>query len=45
MQKAKLLFRYIRCNQRMKFRDLLNTSLELGAEMLVTGHYAEIRNN
>ena len=29
----------------MKFRDLLNTSLELGAEMLVTGHYAEIRNN
>ena len=35
----------IRCNQRMKFRDLLNTSMELGAEMLVTGHYAEIRNN
>jgi len=35
----------IRCNQRMKFRDLLNTSMELGAEMLVTGHYADIRNN
>tara|TARA_B100000686_G_scaffold272212_1_gene289241 strand:- start:8469 stop:9584 length:1116 start_codon:yes stop_codon:yes gene_type:complete len=35
----------IRCNQRMKFKDLLNTSLELGAEILVTGHYAEIKSN
>ncbi|WP_052046188.1 tRNA 2-thiouridine(34) synthase MnmA [Candidatus Paracaedibacter symbiosus] len=29
----------VRCNQRVKFRDLLTTSKELGAEALVTGHY------
>ncbi len=34
----------IRCNQRMKFRDLLNTSIDLGAEILVTGHYAKIKS-
>ncbi len=30
----------IRCNQRIKFRDLLGTARELGARALVTGHYA-----
>ena len=34
----------IRCNQRMKFRDLLNTSIDLGADTLITGHYAEIKS-
>ncbi len=29
----------VRCNQRVKFRDLLTTSKELGAQALVTGHY------
>src|SRR5215470_13236172 len=29
----------IRCNQRIKFRDLLATARELGASALVTGHY------
>ena len=29
----------IRCNQRVKFKDLLATARELGAEALVTGHY------
>ena len=33
----------IRCNQRMKFKDLLDTSLDLGADFLVTGHYASIK--
>jgi tRNA-specific 2-thiouridylase len=33
----------IRCNQKMKFKDLLETSLDLGAEFLVTGHYACIK--
>ena len=33
----------IRCNQKMKFKDLLNTALDLGAEFLVTGHYACIK--
>ena len=31
----------IRCNQKIKFRDLLNTAKQLGAEFLVTGHYAK----
>ena len=35
----------IRCNERMKFRDLLNTAMGLDAEMLVTGHYAKIERN
>jgi len=29
----------IRCNQRVKFKDLLKTAQDLGAEALVTGHY------
>ena len=29
----------IRCNQRIKFRDLLVTARELGASALATGHY------
>jgi len=30
----------IRCNQRVKFRDLMETARELGADALATGHYA-----
>src|SRR3954454_23578076 len=30
----------IRCNERVKFRDLLATARELGASALATGHYA-----
>jgi tRNA-specific 2-thiouridylase len=30
----------IRCNQRIKFRDLLGMALDLGASALATGHYA-----
>jgi tRNA-specific 2-thiouridylase len=30
----------VRCNQRVKFRDLLQTARDLGAEALATGHYA-----
>jgi tRNA-specific 2-thiouridylase len=29
----------VRCNQTVKFRDLLDVARELGAEALVTGHY------
>jgi tRNA-specific 2-thiouridylase len=29
----------VRCNQRVKFRDLLGTARELGAACLATGHY------
>jgi tRNA-specific 2-thiouridylase len=29
----------VRCNERIKFRDLLNLARELGAQALVTGHY------
>jgi tRNA-specific 2-thiouridylase len=29
----------IRCNQRVKFRDLLETAQDLGADCLATGHY------
>lgn len=29
----------IRCNQRVKFKDLLTTARQLGAAALVTGHY------
>jgi tRNA-specific 2-thiouridylase len=29
----------IRCNQRIKFRDLLATARDLGADALATGHY------
>jgi len=30
----------VRCNQRVKFRDLLATARDLGADALATGHYA-----
>lgn len=30
----------IRCNQRVKFRDLLSAARDLGASALATGHYA-----
>ncbi len=30
----------IRCNERVKFRDLLHTARDLGASALATGHYA-----
>jgi tRNA-specific 2-thiouridylase len=30
----------IRCNERIKFRDLLSAARDLGAEVLATGHYA-----
>ena len=30
----------IRCNERIKFRDLLGTARDLGAGALATGHYA-----
>jgi tRNA-specific 2-thiouridylase len=30
----------VRCNQRIKFRDLLGIARDLGAEALATGHYA-----
>ncbi|HTW54008.1 MAG TPA: tRNA 2-thiouridine(34) synthase MnmA [Stellaceae bacterium] len=30
----------IRCNERVKFRDLLRTARDLGASVLATGHYA-----
>jgi tRNA-specific 2-thiouridylase len=30
----------VRCNERVKFRDLVGIARELGAEALVTGHYA-----
>ena len=33
----------IRCNQRIKFRDLLDTARNLGAEALATGHYVQPR--
>lgn len=29
----------IRCNQRVKFRDLLETARDLGADCMATGHY------
>lgn len=31
----------IRCNQRVKFRDLLETARDLGADCLATGHYVQ----
>src|SRR5271170_513828 len=30
----------VRCNQRVKFRDMLATAKDLGADALATGHYA-----
>jgi tRNA-specific 2-thiouridylase len=34
----------VACNQRIKFRDLLSTAMELGADVLATGHYIERRD-
>lgn len=34
----------VRCNQRIKFRDLLAVARDLGAEFLATGHYVERRD-
>jgi tRNA-specific 2-thiouridylase len=34
----------VRCNQSVKFRDLLATARDLEAEALVTGHYVRRRN-
>jgi tRNA-specific 2-thiouridylase len=31
----------VRCNQTVKFRDLLDTAKDLGADALATGHYAQ----
>ena len=31
----------VRCNQTVKFRDLLSTAKDLGAEALATGHYIQ----
>jgi tRNA-specific 2-thiouridylase len=31
----------IRCNERVKFRDLLETAKDLGAECMATGHYIQ----
>ncbi len=33
----------VRCNERVKFRDLLATARELGADVLATGHYVRSR--
>ena len=33
----------VECNQSMKFRDLLDTARDLGAEVLATGHYVASR--
>jgi len=33
----------VRCNQKVKFRDLLETARDLGAEALATGHYVQRR--
>jgi tRNA-uridine 2-sulfurtransferase len=31
----------VKCNQKVKFKDLLQTARDLGAEALVTGHYVQ----
>ena len=33
----------VRCNQKVKFRDLLDTARDLGADALATGHYITSR--
>jgi tRNA-uridine 2-sulfurtransferase len=35
----------VRCNQRIKFDELLRTARELGADALATGHYVERRES
>ena len=34
----------IMCNQEVKFKIFLETSLEDGADMIATGHYAQVKN-
>jgi tRNA-specific 2-thiouridylase len=34
----------VTCNQQIKFRELLDTAKELGAEVLATGHYVQRRD-
>jgi tRNA-specific 2-thiouridylase len=34
----------VTCNQEIKFRDLLETARELGADVLATGHYVQKRD-
>ncbi len=34
----------VTCNQKIKFRDLLETAKELGADVLATGHYIQRRD-
>jgi tRNA-specific 2-thiouridylase len=34
----------VACNQRVKFRDLLDTTRDLGADILATGHYVASRS-
>ncbi|MFZ4762549.1 MAG: tRNA 2-thiouridine(34) synthase MnmA [Alphaproteobacteria bacterium] len=31
----------VRCNQKVKFRDMLETALELGVDAMATGHYVQ----
>ncbi|MEO0819294.1 MAG: tRNA 2-thiouridine(34) synthase MnmA [Pseudomonadota bacterium] len=33
----------VRCNERVKFRDLMQTAMELDADCLATGHYVQRR--
>jgi tRNA-uridine 2-sulfurtransferase len=35
----------VRCNQEVKFKDLLKTARDLGAEVLATGHYVQRMGN
>ena len=34
----------IRCNERVKFKDLLETAKDLGADCMATGHYIQRKN-
>ena len=34
----------IMCNQEIKFKIFLNTALDDGADMIATGHYAQVKN-
>jgi tRNA-specific 2-thiouridylase len=34
----------VSCNQEIKFKDLLDTAADLGADLLATGHYVERRD-
>ncbi len=35
----------IRCNEKVKFRQLMDWALDLGADYLATGHYAKVRQD